>query len=113
MPYINKHRRQEIDRFYCPETPGELSYAITKLIGVYLARTGVDFDHLNAVVGVLATLSFEFQKRVLAPYEDAKRALNGDVIPPHVFSAVERAREEATAAARKRDRFRPGPRSPG
>jgi hypothetical protein len=60
--------------------PGDLSYAVSQLIVQYLENRK-DFQHMNDAVGVLTTLSGEFQRRVMFPYEDKKIIKNGDVFP--------------------------------
>jgi len=80
MPYIPADDRQRIDEGGAPETPGELNYAISRLVDAYVARKGgVRYAHLNEVVGVLECAKLELYRRVAAPYEDLKRGETGDV----------------------------------
>lgn len=58
---------------------GELNFAITILINEYVKRRPLKYAVLNDVVGVLASAMAEFQRRVVAPYEDRKLVENGDV----------------------------------
>lgn len=86
MPYIN-----ELDRFSieagvlsedgrAPATPGELNFAITKLIDEYLLKTGLGYDAgLSVVVSALECCKLEVYRRVVAPREDLKCKQNGDV----------------------------------
>lgn len=60
-------------------TPGELNFAMTTLANEYVRRRGVNYTVLNEVVGVFSSAMAEFQRRVVAPYEDIKRAKNGEV----------------------------------
>ena len=59
-------------------------YGRPKLVG-YLGpidtidAKGLRYEHLNAVVGALDSCKAEFQRRVVAPYEDKKAGENGDV----------------------------------
>ncbi len=77
MPYISQEFRKKP---VVLTGPGDLSYAISQVIVKYLAGEGrKNFYHMNEVVGVLASLSGEFQRRVLHPYEDKAMARNGDV----------------------------------
>lgn len=58
-------------------TPGEVAYAVTQLI----LRSSLDtksYAGLAQTVGVLETVKLEFQRRLVAPYEDFKRKINGD-----------------------------------
>jgi len=80
MPYITQRDRQAL-RFFNPLTPGELNYAITLLMIGYVKAHGKKYEVLNAVVGAVESAKAEFQRRVVAPYEDTKIAENGDVYP--------------------------------
>jgi len=61
------------------QTAGELNYVITRIIREYAARQGFCYDTLNAVMGVLGSISAEFYRRVISLYEDRKKGENGDV----------------------------------
>lgn len=83
MPYIKQHRREVIDR-----TPingaslhnaGELNYALSLLVKNYFEDLGEDYQAINDCVGALEGAKAEFQRRVVAPYEDRKIKENGDV----------------------------------
>lgn len=88
MPYIDQNRRKELNSLVSKAigeftingvTPGDLNYIITKMVHAYIDYKGLNYTHLNDVVGVLESAKAEFQRRVVAPYEDAKIAENGDV----------------------------------
>lgn len=79
MPYILKHQRAGLEPRCTPETAGELNYAITRLVARFTAKHGLCYDTLNAVVGVLDSAKVEYQRRIVAPYEDEKLRDNGDV----------------------------------
>lgn len=80
MPYISVDARARLDSGGKPETPGELNYAITRLVDDYLVRQGgIRYAHLNEVVGALECAKLELYRRVAAPYEDQKRDETGDV----------------------------------
>lgn len=87
MPYIKKEDRGRInDSLGCTIdtlqilTAGELNYAFTLLAKQYIAnRGGPTYQVLNDVVGALDGAKVEFQRRVVAPYEDSKIEENGDV----------------------------------
>jgi len=61
------------------DSAGELNYAITRLLDSWLDERGVNYTHINAVIGVLECAKLELYRRVAAPYEDIKCAENGDV----------------------------------
>lgn len=80
MPYIDQDARDRLGRGGQPEGPGELNYAITKLVDNYLRRQDrVRYAHLNEVIGALECVKQELYRRVAAPYEDQKIRETGDV----------------------------------
>ena len=80
MPYIDKDARRRLDAGSPPETPGELNYAVTRLVDAYVStRGGLRYAHLNEAIGVLECAKLELYRRVVAPYEDDKMAGAGDV----------------------------------
>lgn len=82
MPYIPKNRREELTRYgFPPIIPGELNYAITVLLLDYLRVHGLCYNTLNTIVGAMECAKLEFQRRIVAPYEDTKCSENGDVFP--------------------------------
>lgn len=92
MPYIKEHRKERIvektmgndgfNRLISTldiETAGELNYAITEMIKIYFKNNGGNYQAINDIVGALEGAKAEFQRRVVAPYEDEKIKENGDV----------------------------------
>lgn len=79
MPYIEQTDQERAE--FCPRTPGELNFAITTLISGYVSRKGVTYTHFNDCLGALEGAKAEFYRRVIVPYEEAKRQTNGDVYP--------------------------------
>jgi hypothetical protein len=84
MPYVNSDARIRLDAGEPPRNAGELNYALTRLVDAYLVERGEDsgrvrYGHLNEAIGVLECAKLELYRRVAAPYEDEKRAENGDV----------------------------------
>jgi hypothetical protein len=80
MPYISPEARQRLDNGELPASPGELNYAITRLVDVYLLRSGgVRYSQINEVIGALECAKLELYRRVAAPYEDRKIEEAGDV----------------------------------
>lgn len=84
MPYIDPEKR--IAAIAMPETPGELNYAITKLVIGYVQRKGLSYSVINDVLGALSGAGQEFYRRMAVPYENAKLAVNGDVYDEILFS---------------------------
>jgi len=91
MPYIIGDRRGWIDSGCLPETAGELNYAITRLVQLYLGATPnyQRFDIVRVylppdancldVMGALEGCKLELYRRQISKYEDQKIVQNGDV----------------------------------
>ncbi len=80
MPYIPQEDRDRLESGAPPGTPGELNYAVTRIVDEYLVRKGgIRYARLNEVVGVLECAKLEFYRRLAGPYEDEKRSESGDV----------------------------------
>ena len=81
MPYIRQEQRERLGQGEPPQDPGELNYAITKLLLSYLGTKGKSYAVLNEIMGALNCATHEFYRRWAAPYEDEKIKENGDVAP--------------------------------
>lgn len=82
MPYIKYQSRLALNNDRRPPAnAGELNYKITKLLLAYLGEHP-NYERFNAVVGVLECAKLELYRRMVVPYEDAKREEIGDVYPP-------------------------------
>lgn len=86
MPYITKKRREvlesqlnDLDALMWKNT-GELNYVITSIINRYLPQKDTrHYFNFNDVIGVLECVKQEFYRRVVIPYEERQREVNGDV----------------------------------
>ncbi len=78
MPYIHPRDRAALAAGQKPANAGQLNYAVTKLVDEYLGGER-NYTSINEVVGVLECAKLELYRRVAAPYESTKLALNGDV----------------------------------
>lgn len=81
MPYIDPSRRNEfIDVVNAtPETPGELCYLVYRLMLNFVQFNKQNYQAISEAIGALEGAKLEFYRRIVAPYEDKKRAQNGDV----------------------------------
>lgn len=79
MPYIDPRERGYFAVANFPETPGQLNYVITKQLIQYLLTKGESYQTYNDIIGVLEAAKLELYRRKIAPYEDQKRKVNGDV----------------------------------
>jgi len=90
MPYIKNKKRMEIyedndihgypviypDKIECA---GDLNYAITILVRLYIQSKGENYQAHNDVMGALEGCKLETYRRVTALLEDLKIKENGDV----------------------------------
>lgn len=78
MPYVLPEIRKQLgDR--PPDTAGELNFCITVAVKEYLHRKGRCYQTMNDIVGALDGAKVEFQRVVVAPYEDLKIKENGKI----------------------------------
>ena len=88
MPYIAPRIRGRIDKninevindlkgFEGNSKSGILNYTITRiLMGVIQPKS---YDQYNTIAGILSSIDKEIYRRKVAPYEDTKIEMNGDV----------------------------------
>lgn len=82
MPYIKEEARDDLhplEPTRTPDTAGELNYIFTIYAANYADCKGLSYQTINDIVGALEGAKAEFQRRVVAPYEDTKIKENGDV----------------------------------
>ena len=85
MPYIRKFNRELIKtgpmeiRAENIETAGDLNFAFTMLIDMYVLNKGECYQIYNDVVGALEGAKLELYRRKIGIYEDKKIKENGDV----------------------------------
>lgn len=85
MPYIKQAGRNRFEgtlnhiMHNLPADAGELNYLLSRIADIYIQVKGKNYQNLNEVIGVLECMKQEYYRRVVAPYEDEKIALNKDV----------------------------------
>jgi hypothetical protein len=88
MPYIKQERRAAIDpdlqkliKFLkaIGMKKGDMNYVMTKMCQEYVAHHGKSYDHLSDVTGMLNDVKTEFERKVVAPYEEEKIVENGEI----------------------------------
>lgn len=80
MPYIaDDKRRADLDSGFEPVSAGELTYLLFRLVRGYWCSRPIGFQTASDILGALRSTQLEFERRLLAPYEDAKKADNRDV----------------------------------
>lgn len=78
MPYIKPQDRDQL-LVRAAQNSGELNYELTLVVLRYLKNQGRSYRTMNDIVGALEGCKAEFQRRVVAPYENTKIHDNGDV----------------------------------
>lgn len=78
MPYLDEHRKGQLDRGSAPVTPGDLTYIFTREAVAYLGDK-YGFSDLAEAIAALECAKLELYRRLAAPYEDGKIVDNGDV----------------------------------
>lgn len=87
MPYIKNEEKKLLAAGVPPSNAGELNYVITKLVNDYLLRKRkINYAAMNEIVGAMYSALTEFQRRIVAPYEDTKIEENGDVYDPKLLA---------------------------
>jgi hypothetical protein len=84
MPYIKQSDRE---KFIDPaksianqaSCAGDLNYAISLMLHMYINKKGLKYSNLNEVIGMLECCKLEMYRMVTGPYEDTKISENGPV----------------------------------
>ena len=100
MPYIKKFQRDHLDDAIADlaadvrsaaskhdmppsrdQLVGVVNYVVTRVVmqSFHVERGQMEYADVNAIVGVLSAVQFEFYRRMAAEYEDQKAHDNGDV----------------------------------
>jgi len=86
MPYVKREAQENLLRGYVrPDTAGELNFLLTHAVVEYVRRHGVSYCTINDVLGAFEGAKLDFYRRIATPYEERKRAENGDVYPMAEF----------------------------
>ena len=97
MPYLHENRRDHLphrffDRLPDDPTEADVNYLICLMADEFLWRWGLKYQHLNKLVGAIELAKLEITRRVIGPYEDDARNLNGDVF--HSYNLTPSANAE-------------------
>ena len=88
MPYIKKEDRLRLANGLIAAvnhlrhndwTKGEVNYFISSLLNEWVHYKGLSYNTLSDITGVLNDVKTEFERKVVAPYEDLKIKENGEV----------------------------------
>ena len=85
MPYVGPKTRKEWELAHYQlthldgrQTAGVLNYLITSAVDAWLGDKP-NYTRFNAAIGVLECAKLELYRRLVAPYENGKIKVNGDV----------------------------------
>lgn len=78
MPYIPEEAREEIRAGRPPANAGELNYSFYLISKAYF-ENNPRYQSINDVIGALHGAAYEFERRIVFPYEDSKINENGDI----------------------------------
>lgn len=101
MPYVSEEVKTAIQQRPM-ESPGELNFLLTVLCIEYLNSRGESYQTHNDIIGALDCAAREWYRRVVVPYEDKKRAENGDVYYDPGADPAEPPKKERKRGRRKR-----------
>jgi hypothetical protein len=91
MPYIAQEQRVQLEETITelvnniikdvPEEQfdGVLNYVLTEVLHRVILMSGVRYNKIQQVIGILECAKLEAYRRVAGPYEDIKSITNGDV----------------------------------
>jgi hypothetical protein len=88
MPYIKQMDRTNLrpelaalihSLYRLGNKKGNLNYVITMMIKQYTMDKGTSYDTLSDITGVLNDVKTEFERKVVAPYEQIKEKENGPI----------------------------------
>jgi hypothetical protein len=83
MPYIKQEQRDALNTGLIDNlqinNAGELNYLFTRIAKRYLLTRGLNYQHINDIIGALEGAKLELYRRVTSPYEDIKIKENGDI----------------------------------
>lgn len=79
MPYLNSAIRASLNDGRKPLKGGELNYIISKLLNDFVQMKGISYATINEAMGAVICAANEFERRVIAPYEELKAKQNGEV----------------------------------
>lgn len=85
MPYVEDDKKIKVDlaihdlvsniKFY---SVGQINYALSKILIAYDPQHYLDH---NTLIGLLECVKLEYWRRMVVPYEEKKRQINGDIFP--------------------------------
>lgn len=81
MPYIKGEGKRD-KLIFCEDNPincGELNFKLHDVIHDYLDHTGLSYQSIDEIEGAFGQVMREFNRRIVAPYEDKKIKENGDI----------------------------------
>jgi len=88
MPYIKQELRHKLENSIISTArslsnlewkKGNVNFAISTILKLWIQEKGISYDILSDITGVLNDVKTEFERKVVAPYEDNKEKENGEI----------------------------------
>jgi hypothetical protein len=98
VPYIADEVKQALSDGRPPASVGQLTWVITQLMAVYFVQHGLHYHTICEVKGAVHGALDDLQERIVAPYEEKKRAENGEAWPNEILKQVRFPHRSATEA---------------
>ena len=77
-PYIDTQSKNDVYTSGA-QNVGQLTYVLTESCIEYVARKQESFQVYAEILGALEATKLELYRRLITPYEESKRLLNGDI----------------------------------
>jgi len=86
MPYIKENEKTKWlnSLLLLPQmkglAKGEFTYFFYKIAKIYLGQVGRSYTNISTILSCLDDAKEELRRQEMNPYEDIKKATNGDVV---------------------------------
>ncbi len=79
MPYIKSEAKEALAEGQPISTPGNLTYLLQQTIRRYWVNSPQNYVAIAEILGSIRGAEFDFEQRIVKPYERQKLESNGDV----------------------------------
>jgi hypothetical protein len=88
MPYIDASMKADLKSFRLSiGRAGELTYLLQQELLEYIQARGLSYQTIAECLGALEGAKADLIERVVKPYEERKRHINGDVWPEELTNS--------------------------
>ena len=78
MPYLTQEQKTNLET-QPMRTPGDLTYKIQQLLKSYWVNSPQRYSTIAEILGSIQGARFDFEQRIVKPYEEKKCLENSDV----------------------------------